>query len=291
MHHFSIRDVENLSGIKAHTLRIWEQRYGLRLCKRKQSRHRYYDNEDIKQVLRIAYLYHNGYKISRIAGLTHDQLLLLASKRTGTDEYDVFINQLVEASMEFDESRFEDVLNSTVLNMGLEKSIIKVAYPFLEKTGLLWMTNHVLPAQEHFSSCLVQKAIITAIDQLGTIKPGARSHFVLFTPTGEEHGIPVLFAQYLLKKQGHITTQLGTNIPFDTLKYYETQQSFTHLYCNLITNFTDCEPGDYLQQLKTQFPNKKIIASGPAFGNVKDGHGNIVVLRSVKEMLEYIKKG
>ena len=74
MHYFTIRDVENLSGIKAHTLRIWEQRYGLCICKRKESQHRYYDNEDLKYVLRIAYLYHHGYRISRIAELNAVQI-------------------------------------------------------------------------------------------------------------------------------------------------------------------------------------------------------------------------
>src|ERR1700712_3002086 len=103
MHHFTIRDIENLSGIKAHTLRMWEQRYGLCVCKRKESLHRYYDGEDLKHILRIAYLYHNGYRISRIVQLSADEILRLSSKKTGQDEYALMVNQLVEAGLDYNQ--------------------------------------------------------------------------------------------------------------------------------------------------------------------------------------------
>jgi MerR family transcriptional regulator, light-induced transcriptional regulator len=289
MHHFSIRDVENLSGIKAHTLRIWEQRYGLSLCKRKQSQHRYYDNDDLKHILRIAHLYHNGYKISRIATLSQEQLLQLASKKNTPDEYDIFINQLLEASMDYDELAFEEIVGTTILNMGLEKSVVKVFYPFLDKIGLLWLTNHVLPAHEHFSSCLIQKAIIASIDKAGPVDTAARNHFVLFTPQGEEHGMPVLFMQYLLKKNGHRTTLFGTNTGMESLKYYALRQPFTHLYFHLITNLTGSDMNEYIQQLRTALPAKKIVASGPGVGGVPDTAG-VTVLRSLKEITEFAKK-
>jgi DNA-binding transcriptional MerR regulator len=292
MHHFSIRDVENLSGIKAHTLRIWEQRYGLCLCKRKESQHRYYDNEDIKQVLRIAYLYHNGYKISRIAGLTQEQLLQLASKRTGADEYDIFVNQLLMSSMEYDEAGFEQILNHLTLTMGLEKCMVKVIYPLLDKIGLLWMTNHILPAHEHFSSQLIQKNIISAIGKAGQVDTNAGNHFVLFTPEGEQHVIPLLFAQYLLKKQGVKTTLFGAAIPVALLKYYAARQSFTHLYFHAITHLANCEMDEYIRRLATEFPSKKIIVSGPAAGGAgctKEQPANVTILRSVKEMIDFTK--
>ena len=126
MYHFTIRDVENLSGIKAHTLRMWEQRYGICLCKRKESLHRYYDNEDLKQVLRIAYLYHNGYRISRIAALSPGELNRLASKRFNNDEYEVLVNQLIESCLEYDQLQFEKSLRSVLGTMGLEKCMEKV---------------------------------------------------------------------------------------------------------------------------------------------------------------------
>src|SRR3954469_3183685 len=102
MNNFSIKDIERLSGIKAHTLRIWEQRHGLSFCKRKESQHRYYDNEDLKQILRVAYLYHNGYKVSKIARLLPEEIKQLAQQKLGDLPHQLLINQLVEASLDYD---------------------------------------------------------------------------------------------------------------------------------------------------------------------------------------------
>src|ERR1700712_364607 len=129
MHHFTIRDVENLSGIKAHTLRMWELRYGLNVCKRKESKHRYYDNEDLKYILRIAYLYHNGYRISRIAALSPDEITLQALKTFNNDEYEVLVNQLMDSGLEYNQLQFEKSLRHSMKTMGLEKSIERVIYP------------------------------------------------------------------------------------------------------------------------------------------------------------------
>ncbi|MBC7903791.1 MAG: MerR family transcriptional regulator, partial [Gemmatimonadaceae bacterium] len=113
MHHFNIRDVENLSGIKAHTLRIWEQRYKVNFCKRKESRHRYYDNDDLKQILRIAHLYHKGYKISKIAELAEDDILSLTRNQAKGDA-DAAINKLVESALDYDETRFEECIQEAI---------------------------------------------------------------------------------------------------------------------------------------------------------------------------------
>ena len=148
MNHFTIKDIENLCGIKAHTLRIWEQRYNkLFVPKRKQSQHRIYDNDDLKELLRISFLYHNGHKISKIAELNPEQIQQLVETFSITeDNHEVFIHQLIEAGVDFDEEKFEKIVNGLVLRVGLEKSIINVFYPFLQRIGLLWMTNNLIPA-------------------------------------------------------------------------------------------------------------------------------------------------
>jgi DNA-binding transcriptional MerR regulator len=290
MHHFSIRDVENLSGIKAHTIRIWEQRYGLSSCKRKESQHRYYDNEGLKHILRIAYLYHNGYKISRIAGMEPEQIRQLASKKIGDNEFDVFINQLLEASVDYDQQQFEKVLDITFSTMGLEKWIEQIVYPFLQKIGLLWMTDHVLPAQEHFCSHLLQKRIIVATDKLPAPAANKKERILLFTPEKEEHEMPLLIANYLLRKQGYKTILFGRNVSFTTLKYYCNHHFVSHLYFYLITNFTDFEAHTYLQNLAGLFPGKKIIAAGPLMKNIpvvlpKD----IILHHSLNDIMEFGK--
>src|SRR4051812_33881111 len=113
MQTFTIRDIENLTGIKAHTLRIWEQRYSFFTPKRKDSQHRIYDNEDLKQLLRIAFLYHNGWKVSRIATLSPEQVAgIVRESAIGNENHALFISQLMEAAIDFDEYSFITILNS-----------------------------------------------------------------------------------------------------------------------------------------------------------------------------------
>jgi Predicted transcriptional regulators len=263
MNLFSIRDIENLTGIKAHTLRIWEQRYNLFCPKRKESKHRFYDCEDLKYLLRIAYLYNHGYKISQIATYSPEEITKMALEvKPDADNYEIFINQLTEASIDFDQVRFDKILHNLVLHAGFEKSITCVLFPLLKKLGVLWLTGQVIPAQEHFASALIIKKLIMAID--GLEKPvyqGGR-RVLLFTPTGENHEIPLLLMQYLLKKQGVPTLYLGKNISLNMLQQVCAHQPVTQLYFHIITNFIRCDMFAYLEQLSNLFPDKEIVFSG-----------------------------
>jgi MerR family transcriptional regulator, light-induced transcriptional regulator len=284
MYQFSIRDIENLSGIKAHTLRIWEQRYQLTLCKRKDSQHRFYDNEDLKQILRIAYLYNKGYKISKIAGLSKEEISEMAFSEKGAVDTDLLVNQMMESSLDMDTARFEEIIQEAILTWGVEQFIQKVAFAFMEKIGVLWMTNHIIPAQEHFSSSLIQKKLIAAIDCLPNTPKKSGIYFLLFTPEGEQHELSLLFKQYLLKKKGYHVTLLGRNSSVAMLKYYCKSRPVTHLYFHLITNFTHLSVNDYLTQLATAFPGKKIIAAGPAVLQANTQIDHVTILRSSEEM-------
>src|SRR6476619_5176688 len=131
MYYFAIKDIENLCGIKAHTLRIWEQRYNLVVPKRKESQHRLYDNEDLKHFLRISFLYHHGWKISKIAQLNGQSLLQEIEKLNNVNNHTYYINQLIECAITFDKEVFEKLLNTIIQKLGFETCIIHVCYPFL----------------------------------------------------------------------------------------------------------------------------------------------------------------
>lgn len=286
MNNFSIKDIERLSGIKAHTLRIWEQRHGLSFCKRKESQHRYYDNEDLKEILRIAYLYHNGYKVSKIATLSKDEIKQLSTTHITESNYDIYINQMMESSIDFDQPRFEKVMQSALLHLGFEKTVTKVFYPFLEKIGLLWITQHVIPAQEHFSSYLIQKRIILAIDSLEKAVSKNECTVLIFSPEGELHEIPLLVIEYLLKKNGVHTVYFGAGIRLSELEYYCSYKPVTHLFFHFITNFLNKEPQEYVDCLAQKFPGKKIIASGPAIREVKASSPDIKLISSVDDFFQ-----
>lgn len=284
MNQFSIRDIENLCGVKAHTLRIWEQRYDLFTPKRKESQHRIYDCDDLKELLRICFLYHNGYKISRIAELSPEQIREeIAKIKPQGCNYEIFVHQLIEASIQLDKEAFEKIVDNLVLRIGLEKCVLHVFYPFLERIGLLWMTNHVIPAQEHFCSHIIRKKIICAID--GLEQPSSKEHnVVIFSPLGEMHEIPLLVINYLLRKQQVNTTYFGINVSTDTLQYYAQHQRVTHLYMHVITHFDNCNLNTVIDSLCKNFPAQAILISGPACACIKNDAANLKHLHSLEEV-------
>ena len=292
MNTFSIRDIENLCGIKAHTLRVWEQRYQILCPKRKAGNHRLYDNADLKYLLRIAYLYHNGHKISALAKLDEEalcQLALQLPQAGGANE--IFINQLMEASMDFDQEVFDRILHNIMLHMGFEKAITQVIYPFLKKIGLLWLTGNVIPAQEHFASELITKKLEVAIHGLdnGAYLAGGRN-VLLYTPSGEFHEIPLLYMRYLMKKNGTPTVYFGKNICLDELRYYCGHRPVSHLYFHLVTNILRCEPDQYLEKLTGLFPDQQIVISGSLGDGVRGLYPRVRILKSLEEMQDFARE-
>ena len=290
MNHFTIRDIENLCGIKAHTLRIWEQRYNLFTPKRKQSRHRIYDCDDLKQLLRIAFLYHQGYRISQIAELDPgaiQQTVETCCKKSCN--YESFVHQLIEASIDYDKERFEKIINSMVLRIGMDKSITHLFYPFLERIGLLWMTGHVLPAQEHFASHIIRKKIVCAIDGLGQPQ-GDERIILIFAPTGELHEIPLLVADYYFRKNNVKTVYFGTNVSLETLEYYCSYRDVTHFYSHVITYLKNPGIKCFVDELVKKFPDKKLILSGPCCRCVEMNSDKLQFLGSLDELISYAGK-
>ncbi|MDX5478997.1 MAG: MerR family transcriptional regulator, partial [Cyclobacteriaceae bacterium] len=162
---YSIKDLEQLSGIKAHTLRIWEQRYSLLSPKRTDTNIRYYDDEDLKLILNVALLNDNGIKISKIASMSSEEMREQVVKMTEKSlTHDDQIHALTICMIEMDEERFDKVLSTNILKIGFEQTMMNIIYPFMSKIGVLWQTGAINPAQEHFISNLVRQKLIVAID-------------------------------------------------------------------------------------------------------------------------------
>ncbi len=290
MNTFSIRDIENLSGIKAHTLRIWEQRYGIMAPQRRESNHRRYNTEDLKQILRIAFLYHQGYKISKIAAMSSAEIKRLSLEFSNKSSYEVFINQLMEASIDFDEDAFDKVFAGLFSHMGLEKSMFHVIYPFLNNIGILWMTGNIIPAQEHFASNIIRNKIFTAIDALPKTGNIHGKKIILFCPPGEYHEIPLLLIQYLLKRRGISYVFFGVNTSVDLIQEYLSVHQATHLFFHMITNFTNKDPLHFIEETMQAIPEISIVASGPVFSDLQTEIEGVRILRSISELLEFVNE-
>jgi methanogenic corrinoid protein MtbC1 len=176
-------------------------------------------------------------------------------------------------------------VNTVYTQLGFETSILQVFYPFFEKIGVLWMTEHVIPAHEHFSSYLIQKKIILAIDDLPNRASGEKT-VAIFAPKGERHEIPLLVVQYLFKKHGIRTVYFGCNISTSELEYYVQHHPITHLFLHVITNFCNKDPRDVIHCIRERLREQKIIASGPTFAGLQMEDENVQVIRSCAEMFD-----
>ena len=210
---YSIKDLEHVSGIKAHTIRIWEQRYGLLSPDRTDTNIRYYSDGDLKLILNVAILKDNGFKISKIASMPSEQISKEVAGLEDNFGDDEFVAELTVAMLDMDEAKFEKVISQNVQSRGFEQTMIQIIYPFLHRIGILWITGSIVPAQEHFISNLIRKKIIAATDAITLNVDPSKDQYLLFLPEGELHEISLLFADYMIRSRGKRSIYLGQSVP------------------------------------------------------------------------------
>lgn len=276
-----------MSGIKAHTIRIWEQRYGIIKPKRTPTNIRYYSSSDLKTLLKIARLRENGFKISRIASMTSQEI----NQQIGTldvqesDDLRNYVHFLTSAMIDLDEDLFERTLSTCILQLGLETTMYEVIHPFLIKIGTMWQTEAINPAQEHFISCLLRQKLIVAIDGQKTRNLDKSKRFMLYLPEGELHELTLLFSCYMLRKCGHQVIYLGQNLPFNDMRTAFNVYHPDFLLC-ICTNFpTKDDMQYYIDQLSVSFPNTTILLSGYAVLNQELSiPDNVEILHEIQQL-------
>lgn len=270
MARYSIRDLEILSGIKAHTLRVWEKRYGIIEPKRTDTNIRYYDDDDLKKVLNIAILNNSGLKISKIASLPDDQIQkqVVIITEDSKDEVNQ-LDSLVLSMIDLDEAKFEKNLSNSIIKLGFEETVTRVIYPFLEKIGILWQVGSINPAQEHFISNLVRQKIIVAIDKLEPNCEEDCKKALLFLKEDELHELGLLFYQYLLKKNGVKVIYLGQSVPMEDLETISKIKDPDLIVSSFISSLSHTDFKKYIQQLAEKFPGKKIYIGGNQVSTIK----------------------
>jgi len=257
---YSIKDLENLSGIKAHTIRIWEKRYSLIRPHRTSTNIRYYTDKDLKKILNIALLNRHGIKISNIARLNDLELKEEIMRLAGSAESKHnIVDALIMAMVELDEIRFLSVLNKSISKIGFKETIIQEVYPFLEKTGILWQAGEISPANEHFVSNIIRQKIISAIDAFSHHYNPECKKFILLLPEGEWHEIGLLFSYYLLREAGHEAIYLGQSVPYSDLLATGASKNFDYILVSSITPGSDFSFISYLEDLGVAFPDKTIL--------------------------------
>lgn len=288
---YSIKDLEQLSGIKAHTLRIWEQRYEVLKPKRTDTNIRYYDDEDLKLVLNIALLNEHGYKISKIADMSWDDMRREVLHVTEQGQsYTEQIQALTISMIDLDEERFEKIMSTNFLHQGFENTMINIIFPFLQRIGVLWQTGAINPAHEHFISNLIRQKLIVAIDGQVVKYTSSSPKFMLFLPEGELHEISLLFTSYLIKARGGRVIYLGQSLPFsDLCEAYRVHQP-TFLCSIITTTPTAAEIQPYVDKLAHTFVQSNIILSGfQVVTQDLELPENVSIAYSVSDLSQFLK--
>jgi DNA-binding transcriptional MerR regulator len=287
MGNYSIKELEALSGIKAHTIRIWEKRHNIISPERSSTNIRSYSDEDLKQILNVSTLYNQGYKISKIALLSKEEVRNKIAELSDEvkPENELFIDQLTISMVEMDEIKFEKLLSNAILKFGFEKTIINVVYPFLKKIGVLWLSNKINPTQEHFISNLVRQKIIVAIDGLDYhVKDNAET-VILFLPENELHEIGLLFFHYMVKKKRLKTYYLGQNVPFQDLIKAVKEVKADIIISSVSYVASDKDFNEFIQNLTNSFGDKKILLTGrPVLDRKNELPSNFLTFESPNDL-------
>lgn len=289
MDSFTIKDLENLSGIKAHTLRIWEQRYSFLKPSRTFTNIRYYGNEELKKILNIALLNKYGYKISHIDKMNEAEIkekLLSLSQMEAQQER--IVNDLIKNMIDLDMESFENTLDRFILSRGIERAITQIIFPFLEKIGILWLTNHINPAQEHLVTNLVRQKLIVGIEGVSTsIK--VNKTVLLFLPEGEYHELGLLFMYFILKSRGANVIYLGSNVPIKDVAYVVNLKKPDYLYSHLTSVGQNFNFDRFLTNLRQKFQNIPVIISGQLTQNFeKKIQPPSLFKRSFAEVMQFV---
>ncbi|MFW5756025.1 MAG: MerR family transcriptional regulator [Tangfeifania sp.] len=259
---YSIKDLEVLSGVKAHTIRIWEKRYNLLIPQRTETNIRYYTDEDLKRMLNISMLVRNGYKISKVSKWDDkkisETILNLTSENTSESDY---IEQLILYMVNFDNISFYRLVNEIIDRMGLEEAVTKVFFNFFIRIGTYWQVGSVFPAQEHYVSNIFRQKLIAEIDKLGIVH-SRQETILFFLPEKEMHEMSLLFYSYLAHKMGYRVIYLGQFVPQDDLRKIQEQVRIDFVFTAFINSTAKEELESYLESLKELFHTQKVFVTG-----------------------------
>jgi DNA-binding transcriptional MerR regulator/methylmalonyl-CoA mutase cobalamin-binding subunit len=289
MDNFTIKDLENLSGIKAHTIRIWEQRYQFLKPKRTPTNIRFYSNEELKTILNVSLLTRHGFKISHIDKMGPQQIREKITSLSDTQaQKEKAVNELLQQMIDLDISSFEKLIDNHIITKGVERTVTQIIFAFLEKTGVLWQTGNINPAQEHLVTNIIRQKLIVAIDACH-VPVKKITAAMLFLPEGEYHELGILYISYLLKKAGIAVYYLGANVPFKDAEYVARLKKPDVIFIHLTNAASTPSFSALLKKTKSVFPGSNIYISGAmARDYKKQPPPGIALKKSLAEITELV---
>ncbi len=279
---YSIKDLERISGIKAHTIRIWEQRYNVFTPGRTNTNIRIYNDNDLKRLLNIGILIDSGMKISKIASLPNNQLHQLIHNLD--DKLNPVLSKLIEATINFDTELFNHTFNQSVLYAGFDASLERFITPLIQKIGILWQTNSINPAHEHFVSNLLKQKLFHQIESLPPTAADAPK-IILFLPETEQHELGLLYAYYILKRRDFNVVYLGQSLPVgDLIKAWNVLKAKC-IVTFFVSKITEQEVVQIIEMISESTTQTPILVSGQHAEFLKNGLvANAIYISSPAEL-------
>jgi DNA-binding transcriptional MerR regulator len=289
MNVFSIKDLENLSGIKAHTIRVWEQRYSFLKPARTSTNIRYYTSNELRIVLNTALLNKYGYKISHIDKMNEREMQQKIKALTHVQaQNEKLINELIQYMIDLDIDKFEKTLEDYITAKGIDKTIVQLIFPYLERVGILWMASYIHPAQEHLVTNIIRQKLIAGIDNSQT-RIACNKTILLFLPEGELHELGLLYTYYLLKKHGARTLYLGANVPFKDVQFVYASKKPDYLYTHLTSVTGGFDMEKFVRQINKDMPSAPLVISGQlAQRHIKKLPSCVHLKKSIPEVFQYV---
>jgi DNA-binding transcriptional MerR regulator len=290
---FTIKDLENISGIKAHTIRIWEKRYNLLEPKRSETNIRYYSHQNLQKLLNVVLLSKNNYKISKIAKMSEEEILQESREVAfATGANDEAINAFKLSMFQFDKVLFNNTYHKLLSKKTFKEIFKEVFIPFLQHIGLLWQTDTLLPAHEHFISNLIAQKIHINIENLEHGIKDSEKTYVLFLPENEIHELGLLYLNYELVLRGNQTIYLGQNLPLNNLNYFFKLKKDFVFVTSLTVQPYDERINEYFEEIENllEKTNHEFIALGRKTSLIKNNKYkfNVSFFDSVTDLLKVL---
>lgn len=286
---YSIKDLEKLSGVKAHTIRIWEKRYNIIEPKRTPNNIRYYLDEDLRLILNIALLNRNGIKISKIAKMEASEIQKKVAEVADIDEsFEGQLDSLTISLIDLDEEKFLKLINKNIEERGFAKTMLDVIYPFLDKLAIMWISGSIKTIHERFVSNVIKRKCIVEIDQ---IRSSRSETFLIFLPEGEMNELSLLFLHYLISNSGFRVINAGIEVSFDELLEVNEVRQPEFLFTIINDSLTSEQFTQYITVLAERFDKSKLFVSGiRASTNTVALPSTVTLLNSSEDTLSMLEK-
>ncbi len=263
--HYSISDLEQISGVQSHTIRMWEQRYNALVPHRSAGNTRYYDDKQLLRLLNIVSIASQGLKISKICTLSDEAIHQLIEEEiaetTAKDQrHEFYISMLLKHGLAFDESKFSSLLNQCISKYDFSTCYQFIIYPLLVRLGLMWRKDSICAAQEHFLTSVIRQKMYVAIENLPD--PQSDQTWLLFLPEEEEHEMGLLYANYVLRKHGKKVIYLGSRVPFDAIEQVFEVNNVNYLLIFMVQNNKNENAQHYIGRRSEKYPQTSIHLAG-----------------------------